>query len=303
MSGGGGGGDTTTVQKADPWSGAQPHLRAGMAEAQKLFNQGGPEFFPGQTYVNRDPLENLAQNQRLALAAGPMSGQVNALSGATMDMLRAPDVASNPYVAGMADTIQGRLNRNLMENQLPGIRGGALAAGQVGGSRQALAEGQAIGRTNEAYGDAMAQLYSDAYGKGLDQQYRGAATAPSTMQAMMMPSEMVANVGAYNRGEAELALQDQMARHEFNQNRPYSNLQNYMNIVQGNPWGSTSSSEMAGGSRGFNPGGAIGGAGLGYMGGTALAGGLGGFGAGASMGAALGPIGAIGGALLGGLLS
>ena len=299
MSGGGGGGNTTTVQKADPWAGAQPHLSTGYEEAQRLFETGGPAYFPGQTYVNRDPLENAAQQQLLAFSQGGMQNQANALGQANMAMLNAPDVASNPYVTGMADTIQRRMNQNLIENQLPAIKGGAMGAGAVGGSRQGLAEGMAVRGTNEAMGDALAQLYGNAYNSGLEQQARGVGFAPQTMQAQMSPFETMAGVGAYNRGEQELALQDQLARFEYEQNLPYTNLQNYMAIVNGAPWGSTANTDVGGTSRGFNAMGALGG---GMMGASA-AGALSGTALGASMGSALGPVGIIGGALLGGLLS
>lgn len=51
MSGGGG----TTVQSQDPWSGVQPYLRNLYRGADQTFRGGGPQYFPGQTFV--DPTE------------------------------------------------------------------------------------------------------------------------------------------------------------------------------------------------------------------------------------------------------
>lgn len=277
----GGGGTSTTVQKADPWSGAQPHLNTIYEDAQGLYESGGPEYYPGQTYINRDPLENMAQQMGLQHAAGGMMNMSSNLQQASNSMLNAPDVANNPYVNAQADVIQNRMNRNLTEQQLPMIRGGAVASGQLGGSRQGIAEGQAIGRTNEATGDALAQLYGDAYSSGLEQQARGVGLMPQSMSATMQPYQTIGEVGAYNRGEQELALQDDMSRHAFEQESPYANLNNYAQIVQGAPWGSTSTSNMAGADRGgFSAGGAMGGA---------------------MLGSAFGPIGTVAGGLLGGL--
>tara|TARA_Y100000310_G_scaffold329437_1_gene399275 strand:- start:867 stop:2198 length:1332 start_codon:yes stop_codon:yes gene_type:complete len=51
----GGGGSTQTVQKADPWSGIQPYLSHGYSEAERLYGAGGPQYYPGQTYVDYAP--------------------------------------------------------------------------------------------------------------------------------------------------------------------------------------------------------------------------------------------------------
>jgi hypothetical protein len=61
----------------------------------------------------------------------------------------------NPYMgSGFADQqisgLQNLLNRNFSENLLPGISQGANAAGQLGGSRQGVAQGIAARGTQEA---------------------------------------------------------------------------------------------------------------------------------------------------------
>jgi hypothetical protein len=49
----GSGGGGTTVQKADPWSGAQPYLRRNYADAQSAISgRNAPDFYPGQTFAN-----------------------------------------------------------------------------------------------------------------------------------------------------------------------------------------------------------------------------------------------------------
>lgn len=53
---------------------------------------------------------------------------------------------------------QANATENLMENVLPSIRSGAIAAGQYGGSRQGVAEGNAIGDYSKALTNANLQL-------------------------------------------------------------------------------------------------------------------------------------------------
>jgi hypothetical protein len=48
-----GGSSTNTVQKADPWSGAQPYLTDIFARAKGIQESGGPQFFPGSTVADQ----------------------------------------------------------------------------------------------------------------------------------------------------------------------------------------------------------------------------------------------------------
>ena len=52
-------GQTTTTTQSGPWSGQVPYLQAGLNQAQNLFNMGGPQYYPGQTYAG--PTETLLQ--------------------------------------------------------------------------------------------------------------------------------------------------------------------------------------------------------------------------------------------------
>jgi hypothetical protein len=49
MGGGKGGGTQKTV--SEPWSAAQPYLKDIMGQAQQLYQTGGPQFYPGATYL------------------------------------------------------------------------------------------------------------------------------------------------------------------------------------------------------------------------------------------------------------
>jgi len=263
------GGSSTTNTTPTPWSGVQPYLKEMYGDVMSTYDQGMPDYYPGQTYVERNPLENAAQQQMVNYAYGGMQPLLEQTQASNMSMLNAPDVANNPYVSGMADVIQDRMNRNLIENQLPAVGHGAIGTGQYGGSRQGIAEGQAIGRTNEAMGDALAQLYGDAYGQGLEQQRAGMLTAPQTAQMGMAPAEILGNYGAYLRGEDEQALQEDMARYQYETGMPYENLNFLNSMLMGSPWGGATTTSGGGGS---SLGGALSGAMMGYSAMPALGG-------------------------------
>lgn len=63
----------------------------------------------------------------------------------------------------MSGAITNQVNRNLTQNILPQIGSGAVAAGGYGGSRQGIAEGNAIGQTNQDLSNSLANLYGQNY--------------------------------------------------------------------------------------------------------------------------------------------
>ena len=131
MSGGGSGGGTTTVQKADPWEGQQPYLtgddaRTGIfPEAERLYNQGPMQFYPGQTYAGFSPESQLAlagQTQR-AMQGSPLTDAAQSelqrtLSGEYLN------ASTNPYLMPLADQVSAEV--------LPRIQGRFEGSGLTG---------------------------------------------------------------------------------------------------------------------------------------------------------------------------
>ncbi len=72
----------------------------------------------------------------------------------------------NPYLPQQSQAITNQVNQNLQQVQLPGINSQAIAAGGFGGSRQGVAQGLAIGQTNQALGNSLANLNFNAWNQG-----------------------------------------------------------------------------------------------------------------------------------------
>lgn len=116
-----------------------------------------------------------AQVSSYAEAVGSPSARINApsqnglnLSGAYDQMING-DAGANPYLtkalqSGVDQTNasfaknQTDATNNLMRNVLPGIRSGAQAVGGYGGTRQGIAEGNAIGDFSNQMNTANTQL-------------------------------------------------------------------------------------------------------------------------------------------------
>lgn len=136
-------------------------------------------------------------------------GQLGALGTAMGNygmLSNAADVANNPYVSGMADTIQSRMNRNL-QDQIAGINSGAANVSAMGGSRHGALQGKAVGDTNQAIGENLANLYGNAYGQGLGAQQNALGQLGNMQAGFARPGETLARRADMGTTAAQLGLQ------------------------------------------------------------------------------------------------
>jgi hypothetical protein len=112
--------------------------------------------------------------------AGGVMGTMGGQSGSASGVGPLGSYSANPYLGQMAQGITTQLDNNLQRNLLPGIRSGAVANGQVGSSREGIAQGLAMGDTQNALSGALGNLYGTDYTNqmnrnlqqyGMDQNY------------------------------------------------------------------------------------------------------------------------------------
>lgn len=106
---------------------------------------------------------------------------------------------ANPFLADMFKGIEQQGTQNLQNNVLPGVRYGAMAAGGFGGTRQGIAEGNAIGQSQSAISAQKAQVGQADYNSSQDRalQKYSADSASAASQA--------ASSNSFNLGMAQLA--------------------------------------------------------------------------------------------------
>lgn len=184
------------------------------------------ELYPEQMYAGMDPLQEEALGMREQYARG-IGGMVDPALQAWQGTLNAPDVANNPYVQAMLEQQSNLLGRNFQENLLPGIQSGAIGAGQLGSSRQGVAEGLAARGTQEALASQAAATQMDAYGKGLAQQQWGLGAAPGMIGLGGAGADMLMGVGDIRRSEDEKAVQESMYRHDYAQQEPWNRMERF----------------------------------------------------------------------------
>jgi len=190
MGGGGGGSDRQTVTtELDPM--VKPFVEFGLNEAQRLYDTGGPSFFPGQTYVgpSSQTQQGLQMAQDRALAGSPL------LRGA-QQTVGSLQTATNPALGGFADVYNragnnpamGMTNQTAQGAYLGGnpffqgaFQPAARAAqdtfnqGIQGVSSQASRAGRygsgAMGQLEDRASNQFAQSLSDTAGKLAYQNY------------------------------------------------------------------------------------------------------------------------------------
>ena len=288
MSKGGGGGTTTQVQKADPWAGQQPYLTDVYRQAQQQYQAGPMQFFPGRTYAEVSPTTLQAEElQRQAAAAQGILGLGSIVPGFQQALMSPAQRFQDPM---LQESLRASLRpiEETGSRLLQQARRGATQAGQLGGTRQAILESEVIKDITQKQADVASRMYGDVYGDVLRTQAATLGLAPSIMGTFAQPAQTLAQVGAAETARAQQPITEAMQRFAFEQQAPAEALERYAGLVMGTLLPGTRTATQMGG--GVSPVmGALGGGGLGYLAAPYLG--------------ITGPMGVLGGALLGGLLS
>lgn len=97
---------------------------------------------------------------------GAQTGQFGTID-AMNKLMAAGDPANNAYVGNAINSAIRPVTQNFNEQVMPAIRQGAQAAGQMGSSRQGIAEGIAARGYQDTVGDISSNMMNQAYNQGL----------------------------------------------------------------------------------------------------------------------------------------
>lgn len=319
--GGGGSGDSqnTTTATTMNFSPEEAARRTQvMDEAQRMYwataGQTGSSQYPGsapvavsaETYAGQD-LTRMGAQQVLGgvnqtLAANAQAGQGVAKQQAVGDAQNnvmaqglgyglngAMNVQNNPYLAQAMQAAIRPITESYTDpgGVMSGIRTNASQMGQVGSSRQGVAEGIAAGRYAQAVGDTTAKMGTAAYDQGqktfssalsnvptwmnasqgnaqlgIDYQKAMGSGLQNLTSAAQAPGAMYSGIGAQNENIAKEWADYAANQRMWGINAPWIPLQNYAGIVYGGSAPSTSSSSSMTGDSNRNALGQVVGAGL-----------------------------------------
>jgi hypothetical protein len=239
-----GGGSQTTVQKSDPWKGAQPYLYDIMGQAQNLYNQSaGNTYYPGSTVVPFSPETEagLGAISNRAAQGSPLTAAAQEQNLATMrgDYL---DPTQNPAYGGLMQDVRNQVNSQF---GTAGRTGSGAHAGSM--TRQMM--------------DSAGRLYQQER----TNQLNATQLAPTLAGQDYIDAQALLGVGAQREGLGQQYINDQLARWNYAQQQPWQNLQNYSGLVTGMGGMGGTTSQTAPGAESNPLGSALGGAAAGSM--------------------------------------
>ena len=238
-------GTTRTISETRLPPEQQDYFRTLLAEARRLYESPGPTFFPGRTVAGFAPaeLEAFRHIERTAPVAADIA-QNWALPTLNM-VLRSADVANNPYVQGMARAATEPVFQQFTEAVLPEIRQSAVSVGGRGGTREIQAMNQALERATRAASGTAANIFGQAYSQGLSSVLSGLNMMPQLLDQLYRPAEFLSAVGEAQRRMQQAEINEQIARHMYEQNLPWQKLAEYANLISA-PLGGVSTTTVEG---------------------------------------------------------
>ena len=281
MSGGGGSSAParqTTVTEMDP--AIRPYVTYGLSEAQRLYEAGGPQYFPGQTYVSPSETTQagLQAAQARALAGNPLTP---AAQQQALGTLQGQYLGGNPFFQG-AFQPAARAAQQSFWDSIAGIRSGASKAGRYGSGAMADLENRAMGQLGTSLSDVAGKLAYENYAAERARQQAMIGAAPQLAEADYGDIQRLLTVGQAQEAYQAQSLQDAINRFNFQQNLPSAQLQQFLSAAYGAPMGGVSTvtsptyanplaNVLGGGVAGYalsggSPTGAAIGAGLGLLG-------------------------------------
>jgi len=237
--GGGGGGTSTTTNQLDPT--VAPYVSYGLGEAKNLYQTTSPEYYAGQTYVSPSAQTTtaLSQAEARAKAGNPL---LPSAQQEQQDVISGKYLNSNPYFEkALAGAAQGATT-NYMD-AIKAAQGGASMSGRYGSGVSADIQNRAANTLSQTlankYGDLAYQNYANERGM----QNTAAINAPALAAADYADIQQLANVGKTKEDYAQTALQSDIDRFNFEQNKPYQKLSAYLGAAYGAPMGNVSTTQ------------------------------------------------------------
>jgi hypothetical protein len=234
----------TTTTQIDPT--IQPFLSYGLGEAQRLYQAGGPQYYPGQTYVapSQTTQTGLQALEQRAMQGSPLIAQAQQQ---IQNTIGGNYLSGNPFFQGaFAPAAQAATQQ--FQTAIGDIGSAASKAGRYGsgamGTLQDRASGQLAQQLSNTAGQLAYQNYADERGR----QQAATMAAPGMAQADYQDIQNLLAAGQAREGYTGQQLQSDIARFNFGQQAPQQNLATFLSSVYGNPMATLKGTTQSGSS-------------------------------------------------------
>jgi len=212
----------TQTQTSEPWDEQIPYLTYGMSEAKRLYQNAGPEYFPGSTVAGFAPEQEQAMRLGTQRALGGSQTMRNA-EGFTNDVLGGKYL-NDPY--------QDQVFQNIQQKVMPSVNSQFMGSGRYNSGMHADTAARAM---TEAYAPYASQQRQ----QGLDRMGQAANMAPTFAANDYQDISALQGIGSQRQDLAQSEIEDAVNRWMYNQQLPYDKLGQFLNNTGGNYGGTT----------------------------------------------------------------
>ena len=206
-----GGGQDEITSTTRPHPAADSRLFDEVTRLERLANTPR-EFFPGQTFAERTPIQMEGRQNVLDLARGG-SPLVDVGQQALMDTLSGRFLAPDALRAAAAPVIN---------QAVPGLNRGFAALGRGGSGAQARA-------VSEGISNALGNVFQGERNRMMS----ALGQVPVFEDLRFNPGRQLQALGAQDRAENQLAIDEAMARHNFAQTEELERRNIFLNQLLG----------------------------------------------------------------------
>ena len=243
--GGGGGGQSQTTNQLDP--SVAPYVRDALRKQQALYNQGAPEYYGGNTYLDANSQQQGAINQMTANANvnDPMLQNATNLNN---QMIQGDFLQNNPNFDQVMNTA-GRKATDIYNNAMQGTNSQASMSGRYGSDAHSRMASNNSSNLAQSLSDTAGQMAYQNYANERGNQINAMNNAGAIAGNQNIGAQNLMNVGNQQAQFDQAQLNADIARHDYGQNAQQQHLSNYTNAVWGAPGGSTSTTSQSGGGK------------------------------------------------------
>ena len=243
--GGGGGGQSQTSNALDP--NVVPYVKDALSEQQRLYNEGAPEYYGGQTYLNPNAQQQGAIDMMTA-NAGANNAMLQNSTNLNNQMINGDFLQNNPNFNAVMDTA-GRKATDLYNNAMTNTNSQASMSGRYGSDAHAKMASNNSSNLAQSLADTAGQYAYQNYATERGNQINAMNNASTIAGNQNVGAQNLMNAGNAQAGFDQTALDASIARHDYGENAQQQHLANYTNAVWGAPGCSTSTTSQSGGGK------------------------------------------------------
>ena len=243
--GGGGGGQSQTSNALDP--NVVPYVKDALSEQQRLYQEGAPEYYGGQTYLDPNAQQQSAINMMTA-NAGANNTMLQNSTDLNNQMINGDFLQNNPNFDAVMNTA-GRKATDLYNTAMLGTNSSASMSGRYGSDAHAKMASNNSSNLAQSLSDTAGQYSYQNYANERNNQINAMNNASTIANNQNVGANNLMQAGNLQAGFDQAALDADISRHDYGQNANQQHLANYTNAVWGAPGGSTSTTSQSGGGK------------------------------------------------------